>query len=146
MLILILQSINTLQITPCPNGHQLRPNPAQNGIKSKNSSLQEYRGQLIVLRFQNHARNLARGPKHFKFNNTSNSTKQFKIRSYPLLPHTKIHQRIINLYKLLLCNNNPHYFTSTHRRHTTKENSRLNFSAMIRVCRILRILTKNHRD
>lgn len=38
----------------------------------------------------------AQGPKHFKFNNTSNSTKQFKIRCYPLLPPTKMHQRIIS--------------------------------------------------
>lgn len=38
----------------------------------------------------------AQGPKHFRFNNTSNSTKQFKIRCYPLLPPTKIHQRIIS--------------------------------------------------
>lgn len=146
MLILILQSINTLQITPCPNGHQLRPNPAQNGIKSKNSSLQEHRGHIILLRFQNHARNLGSRSKTFSIQQYLKFHKNhFKIRSYPLLPPTKIHQKD-NLYTLLLCNNNPHCFTSTHRRHTTTKKSRLNFSAMIRVCRILRILTKNHRD
>ena len=65
-----------LQISPCPSGHQLRPDPAQDGIKSRNSSLQEYRGHLILLRFQNHARNLGSRskilhiPQYLKFQKT----------------------------------------------------------------------------